>query len=90
MFKVKHETELELSFEQAGKLVSEVLMEDFDFLSKEILEGRAKARPSAVDMEDLLNAMDTRDAMQRVLKYYLKHDDYLQFMELQRVYGNVQ
>lgn len=89
MFKIKHQAELELSLEQAGKLVAEVLMEDFDFLSKEILELRSKSNLKPIEGQDLLASMDTRDAVQRVLKYYLNHDDYVQFMELQRCYGNV-
>ena len=89
MFKVKHEAELELSFEQAGKLVAEVLMEDFDFLSKEIIEYRSKRNLTPIEAQDMIDTMNTRDGIQKVLNYYLKHDDYVQFMELQRCYGNV-
>lgn len=90
MYNVTVEKTMDLGFEAAGGLVAQVLMEDFEFISKEINEltyrvGTLKPH----EVEDLKNNIEMRDAMKSLLRYYLTHRDYVEFMELQRVYGNV-
>jgi hypothetical protein len=89
MITVSHRTKLELDTIEAGRLVAQVLQEDFDFLSKEIIELKSKSKLSDVQMEDLNNDLHIRDAMRTLLQYYMTHNEYREFMELQRVYGNV-
>jgi hypothetical protein len=89
---------VELNHEQAGSIVAQVLKEDFDFISKEISELSFKGDIDHVvqrnlkphEYEDLRNNIEMRDAMKSLLRYYLTHNDYTEFMELQRVYGNVE
>jgi hypothetical protein len=80
-----------LNHEQAGSLVAQVLKEDFEFISKEVAELIHKRdKLERHQMEDLSNNVEMRDAMKSLLRYYLTHNDYTEFMELQRVYGNVE
>lgn len=80
----------ELNHEQAGSIVAQVLMSDFQFISKEVNELLHKKDLKRHEMEDLTNNMEMRDAMKSLLRYYLTHNDYVEFMEIQRVYGNVE
>lgn len=91
MYNVSVKKNVELGFEDAGSLVAQVLMADFEFISKEIGELiHRRAELKRHEMEDLSNNIEMRDAMKSLLRYYMVHDDYMQFMELQRVYGNVE
>jgi hypothetical protein len=89
MIKLKHTKEIEIDIGDAENLVAQVLQEDFDFICKEIIELRSKSRLSDVQIQDWNNNMEIRDAMKTLMRYYMTHRDYTEFMELQRVYGNV-
>ncbi len=92
MVKVKYTKDLELDTLEAGSLVAQVLQDDFEFLSKEINELRSKAYNGTMksyEAEDYSNDLVIREAMKTLMKYYMTHNDYNEFMELQRVYGNV-
>ena len=91
MYNVNVVKRMDLSFEDAGGLVAQVLMVDFEFISKEIQELMARRGTlKRHETEDLANNIEMRDAMKSLLRYYLTHDNYTQFIELQRVYGNVE
>ena len=90
MYNVTVKRNMDLDFEDAGDLVAQVLQADFEFISKEIGEltySLTTLKPH--ECEDLKNNIEVRDAMKRLLSYYMTHRDYVEFMELQRVYGNV-
>jgi len=89
MYNVTIQKNAELNHEQAGNIVTQVLQEDFEFLSKEINELLHKRDKKGYEYEDLKNNEEMRDAMKTLLRYYMTHRDYTEFMELQRVYGNV-
>lgn len=89
MYNVNVKKNMALDFEQATNLVAQVLKDDFEFLAKEINTLKAKKNLSPVDAIDLANDISVLNGMREVLKYYLVHDEYVEFMELQRVYGNV-
>jgi hypothetical protein len=90
MIKLKRTREIEIDIEEAQNLVAQVLKEDFDFLSKEIHEMKYKMTTlSQVEIQDWNNNVEVRDAMKRLMQYYMTRNDYNEFMELQRVYGNV-
>lgn len=90
MYNVTLMKNAELNHEQAGSIVAQVLMSDFQFISKEVNELLHKKDLKRHEMEDLTNNMEMRDAMKSLLRYYLTHNDYVEFMEIQRVYGNVE
>jgi hypothetical protein len=91
MYNVTLQNNVALNHEQAGSLVAQVLKEDFEFISKEVAELIHKRdKLERHQMEDLSNNVEMRDAMKSLLRYYLTHNDYTEFMELQRVYGNVE
>jgi hypothetical protein len=90
MYNVTLQNHVALNHEQAGS-VAQVLKEDFEFISKEVAELIHKRdKLERHQMEDLSNNVEMRDAMKSLLRYYLTHNDYTEFMELQRVYGNVE
>lgn len=90
MYNVSVKKNMEIDLEQAGSIVAQVLMEDFEFISKEINELFHKRDLKRHESEDLSNNLEMRDAMKSLLRYYMTHNDYVEFMELQRVYGNVE
>jgi len=90
MYNVTLQNHVALNHEQAGSLVAQVLKEDFEFISKEVAELVHKRDMKLHEHEDLRNNLEMRDAMKSLLRYYLTHNDYTEFMELQRVYGNVE
>ena len=90
MYNVTIQKNAELNHEQAGSIVAQVLQEDFEFISKEINELLQKRDKKSYEYEDLKNNEEMRDAMKSLLRYYMTHRDYTEFMELQRVYGNVE
>lgn len=90
---VTMEQEIDLDMEAAGNVVANVLMEDFEYISKDINTwmrqlGSPNCPPYVA--QDLADSIEMRNAMQTLLRYYLNMDDYRDFMETQRVYGNVQ
>lgn len=89
MYNVTIQKNAELNHEQAGSIVAQVLQEDFEFLSKEIAELLHKRTLKPYEYEDLKNNKEIQHAMKSLLRYYMTHRDYTEFMELQRVYGNV-
>ena len=90
MYNVNLMQSAELNHEQAGSIVAQVLKGDFEFISKEVAEMSFKRNLKPHEYEDLRNNIEMRDAMKSLLRYYLTHNDYTEFMELQRVYGNVE
>lgn len=91
MYSVSVKRNMELDHEAAGDLVAQVLQEDFEFVCKEI-HGLKRKIGSLKDfeIEDFKNIATVHDAMKVLLGYYLTKRDYDEFMELQRVYGNVE
>ena len=89
MYNVSVKNNMQIDLDQAGNIVAQVLMEDFEFISKEIAELSHKRDLKRHEMEDLANNIEMRDAMKSLLRYYMVHKDYMEFIELQRVYGNV-
>jgi hypothetical protein len=92
MVKVKYTKDLELDTLEAGSLVAQVLQEDYEFICKEINDLRSKAYSGIIksyEAEDLSNDLEIREAMKTLMRYYMTRNDYNEFMELQRVYGNV-
>lgn len=89
MYNVSVRKNMEIDLDDAGNLVAQVLQEDFDFLSKEIVELKSKRDIKSFEAEDLKRNIEVRDAMKVILSYYMTKRDYNEFMELQRVYGNV-
>ena len=90
MYKVTIQKNVDLGPDEAESLVAQVLKEDFEFISKEVAEMSFKRNLKPHEYEDLRNNIEMRDAMKSLLRYYLTHNDYTEFMELQRVYGNVE
>ena len=89
MYNVSVKKNMELDLEQAGNVVAQVLQEDFEFISKEINELQSRNNLKPFEAVDLANNIEIRDAMKTLLRYYMVRGDYTEFMELQRVYGNV-
>lgn len=89
MYNVSVKKNMELDLVEAGNIVAQVLQEDFEFLSKEINELRTKRDLKSFEYEDLSNNIEMQNAMKILLRYYMVKSDYVEFMELQRVYGNV-
>lgn len=89
MYNVTVRKNMEIDLEDAGNIVAQVLQEDFDFISKDIIELKSKPLKS-FEMEDLKRNLEVQEAMKTILSYYMTKRDYNEFMELQRVYGNVQ
>ncbi len=91
MYNVTVKRNMELGFEDAGDLVAQVLQEDFEFICKEIHELKRKMGSLRdFEVEDFKRTAEVHDAMKVLLSYYMKKRDYDEFMELQRVYGNVE
>lgn len=88
MYNVTVKKNMEIDLDDAGNLVAQVLKEDFDFISKDIVELKSKSLKS-FEMEDLKRNLEIQEAMKTLLSYYMTKSDYNEFMELQRVYGNV-
>lgn len=89
MYNVTVRKNIELDLIEAGSIVAQVLQEDFDFISKEINELQSRNDLKPFEAADLANNIEIRHAMKTLLRYYMVHSDYVDFMELQRVYGNV-
>jgi hypothetical protein len=64
-------------------------MDDFDSLAREIRQLQSKDNLQSYEAQDLVDNVKTKNAIREVLKYYMTHDDYMEYMELQRIYGNV-
>lgn len=89
MYNVSVKKNMELDLIEAGNIVAQVLQEDFDFISKEINELQSRNDLKPFEAVDLANNIEIRHAMKTLLRYYMVKSDYDEFMELQRVYGNV-
>lgn len=89
MYTVKHSAELDLNMVEAENLVAQILQEDFEFISKDINELRSKSDLKPYEGVDLARNIEVREAMKTLMQYYMVRDKYLEFMEMQRVYGNV-
>lgn len=89
MYTVKHSAELDLNTVEAGNLVAQILQEDFEFISQDINELRSKSDLKPYEGVDLARNIEVREAMKTLMQYYMVRDKYLEFMEMQRVYGNV-
>jgi hypothetical protein len=89
MYNVTVKKNMEIDLDDAGNLVAQVLKEDFDFISKDIIELKSKSLKS-FEMEDLKRNLEIQEAMKTLLSYYMTKSDYNEFMELQRIYGNVE
>lgn len=91
MYNVSVKRNMELDHEAAGDLVAQVLQEDFEFVCKEIYELKSKIGSlKDFEIEDFKHNAKVYDAMKVLLGYYMTKRDYDEFMELQRVYGNVE
>lgn len=91
MYNVSVKRNMELDHEAAGDLVAQVLKEDFEFICKEIHELKRKIGSlKDFEIEDFKSTAKVYDAMDVLLSYYMTKRDYDEFMELQRVYGNVE
>ena len=91
MYNVSVKRNMELDYEAAGDLVAQVLKEDFEFICKEIHELKRKIGSlKDFEIEDFKSTAEVHDAMDVLLSYYMTKRDYDEFMELQRVYGNVE
>jgi hypothetical protein len=87
---LKHTKSIEVDPVEAGNFVAQVLQEDFEFISKEINEMRGYMGSwTSAQTHDWNNNMEVRDAMKTLMRYYMTHKEYKEFMELQRCYGNV-
>lgn len=90
MYEVNVKKNMRMDIDDAQDLVAQILREDFDFICKEINEMKSKFdRFTSVETQDWNRSMEVRDAMRTLLSYYMTHRDYTEFMELQRVYGNI-
>jgi len=89
MYNVTVKRNMEIDLDEAGNIVAQVLQEDFEFISKEIHELKAKWDMKPHEVHDWNRNMEVRDAMKTLLSYYMTKRSYDEFMELQRVYGNV-
>lgn len=91
MYNVSVKRNMEIDLEDAGNLIAQILKEDFDFISKEINELKYNIGTlKSYEIEDLKRDIDIQNAMSVLLGYYMTKRDYDEFMELQRVYGNVE
>ena len=91
MYNVSVKRNMEINREDAGNLVAQVLQEDFEFICKEIHELKHKMGSLRdFEVEDFKRNAEIHDAMKVLLGYYMTKRNYDEFMELQRVYGNVE
>jgi len=89
MYNVTMQKNVDLDHQQAASLVGQVLKEDFVFITKEINEtGLKTLLPHQVI--DLQRSLEVRAAMKVLLTYYLTYEEYTEFFEIQRMYGNVE
>lgn len=89
MYEVTMQKNLMLNDQQAGHIVGQVLMKDFEFVCQSINALKQKRDLKPHEGEDLIHDLQIRDAMTTLIKYYLTYKEYTEFFELQRVYGNV-
>jgi hypothetical protein len=63
---------IELSYEQKGLVIQDVLMNDFENLSREIAELSSRSKNlDDFEVEDLEDMTKYRKAMKRLLRYYM-------------------
>lgn len=84
---------VEINEEIGREVLVEILKEDYEFVSEELRDltrqMNSGQKVSQVVVTDFNSAYDVRDAIDVLLAYYMVHEDYVEFKELQRVYGNV-
>lgn len=89
MYSVNVTRPMEIEVGEAGNIVAQVLMDDFQSICEDIRNLRLKPNLRSFEAEDLANDIEMRDAMKTLLRYYMLQSDYAEFMEIQRIYGNV-
>jgi undecaprenyl pyrophosphate synthase len=91
MYNVSVKRNMEIDLEAAGNIVAQVLKEDFEFVCQELHELKHKmGNLKDFEIEDFKRNAEVHDAMKILLGYYMTKGEYDEFMELQRVYGNVE
>jgi len=91
MYNVIVRRNMEIDLEDADNLVAQILKEDFEFVCKELRELKHNmGNLRDFEIEDFKRNAEIHDAMKILLGYYMTKNDYNEFMELQRVYGNVE
>ena len=80
---------MELDLEQAANVLAQVVMEDFESICDDIRILRGKTNLQSYEVEDLKRDLDVRDAMITILSYYMIPSEHREWLEIQRVYGNV-
>jgi hypothetical protein len=81
---------MNVDVEEAQDLTRLVLEDDFASLSEDINRLRNKFSLESYEANDLGNFIEMRNAIKTVLRFYSTKEQYDEFMEVQRVYGNVQ
>jgi hypothetical protein len=81
---------MNVDVEEAQDLTRLVLEDDFVSLCEDINELRNKFSLESYEAADLGNFIEMRNAIKTVLRFYSTKEQFDEFMELQRVYGNVQ
>jgi hypothetical protein len=76
---------IELSYEQKESIIQDVLMDDFENLSREIAVLSARDDLKEFEQEDLEDMTKYRKAMKRLLRYYMARvhaDEFIDDVEL--------
>ena len=68
---------IEITTETAEALVKDILVEDYNNLSKLIEQDGSKTDLSKTQEQDLLDWIKYRNALEVLLEYYLPHEVYL-------------
>ena len=68
---------IEITTETAEALVRDILVDDYNNLSKLIEQDGSKSDLSKAQEEDLLDWIKYRNALRVLLEYYLPHEAYL-------------
>ena len=76
---------IELSYEQKEMVIQEILMDDFENLSREIAVLSARDDLKEFEQEDLEDLKKNRKAMRRLLRYYMARvhaDEFIDDVEM--------
>jgi hypothetical protein len=76
---------IELSYEQKESIIQDVLMDDFENLSREIAVLSARDDLKEFEQEDLEDMTKYRKAMKRLLRYYMARvhaDEFIDDVEM--------
>jgi hypothetical protein len=77
---------IELNYEQKESIIQDVLMNDFENLSREIAVLSARDDLKEFEQEDLEDMTKYRKAMKRLLRYYMARvyaDEFIDDVEMQ-------